>query len=247
MFPLDNSLAEDHPRHLSSGPGRTFEEMERIAVIGCGGSGKTTLSRRLGGLLELPVIHIDGHYWREVEGVRIESTPEQWRDTHRELVAGRRWVIDGMKLGVLEERLAAADTAIFLDLPTMTCLWGIVRRRLRFRGQQPPRAGRVRRPHQLAVHRVGQLVSPPPAPAHPPAAGCVRPGCDRAPQPPRGRGAAGAGRAGHASLGRREAAYGLDVDSLPSSTVNERPPVNGVGRSSTYVAPAPVVRLVSSS
>ena len=120
MFPLDNSLAEDaHPATCPSGSGRTFEEMERIAVIGCGGSGKTTLSRRLGGLLELPVIHIDGHYWREVEGVRIESTPEQWRDTHRELVAGRRWVIDGMKLGVLEERLAAADTAIFLDLPTM--------------------------------------------------------------------------------------------------------------------------------
>ena len=141
MFPLDNSLAEDHPRHLSSGPGRTFEEMERIAVIGCGGSGKTTLSRRLGGLLELPVIHIDGHYWREVDGVRIESTPEQWRDTHRELVAGRRWVIDGMKLGVLEERLAAADTAIFLDLPTGSCLWGIVRRRLRFRGRNRPELG----------------------------------------------------------------------------------------------------------
>jgi adenylate kinase family enzyme len=141
MFPVDNSLAEDHPRQLPSGTGRTFEEMERIAVIGCGGSGKTTLSRRLGGLLELPVIHIDGHYWREVDGVRIESTPEQWRDTHRELVAGRRWVIDGMKLGVLEERLAAADTAIFLDLPTTTCLCGIVRRRLRFRGQNRPELG----------------------------------------------------------------------------------------------------------
>jgi adenylate kinase family enzyme len=126
---------------LPSGSGRTFEEVERIAVIGCGGAGKTTLSRCLGGLLALPVIHIDGHYWREVDGVRVESTPEQWRNTHRELVAGRRWVIDGMKLGVLEERLAAADTAIFLDLPTVTCLWGIVRRRLRFRGQNRPELG----------------------------------------------------------------------------------------------------------
>ncbi len=115
--------------------------MQRIAVIGCGGSGKTTLSRRLGELLELPVIHIDGHYWREVDGLRVESTPRQWRECHRELVAGDRWVIDGMKLGVLQERLAAADTAIFLDLPTVACLWGIVRRRLRFRGQSRPELG----------------------------------------------------------------------------------------------------------
>jgi adenylate kinase family enzyme len=126
---------------LPSGPGRTFEDMERIAVIGCGGSGKTTLSRRLGGLLELPVIHIDGHYWREVDGVRIESTPGQWRACHRELVAGDRWVIDGMKLGGIEERLAAADTAIFLDLPTVSCLWGIIRRRSRFRGRNLPELG----------------------------------------------------------------------------------------------------------
>jgi adenylate kinase family enzyme len=115
--------------------------MERIAVIGCGGSGKTTLSRRLGELLELPVIHIDDQYWREVDGARIESTPEQWRQRHRELVARDRWVIDGMKLGVLEERLAAASAVIFLDLPAVACLSGIARRWLRFRGRDRPELG----------------------------------------------------------------------------------------------------------
>jgi adenylate kinase family enzyme len=115
--------------------------MQRIAVIGCGGSGKTTLSRRLGELLELPVIHIDAHYWRKIDGMRVESTPQQWRECHGELVAGDRWVIDGMRLGVLEQRLAAADTAILLDLPTVACLWGILLRRLRFRGQLRPELG----------------------------------------------------------------------------------------------------------
>jgi adenylate kinase family enzyme len=38
--------------------------MKRVAVIGSGGSGKTTLSRQLGALLGLPVVDIDAHYWR---------------------------------------------------------------------------------------------------------------------------------------------------------------------------------------
>lgn len=115
--------------------------MQRIAVIGCGGSGKTTLSHELGELLALPVVHIDSHYWRLVNGLRVESTPEEWAACHRELVATERWVMDGMKLGVLAERLRRADTAVFLDLPTHTCLIGIARRRIRYRGQLRPDLG----------------------------------------------------------------------------------------------------------
>lgn len=115
--------------------------MERIAVIGCGGAGKTTLSRRIGAALGIPVTHVDGEYWHEVEGRRVESTPERWRERHRELIARERWVLDGMKLGVLPERLAAADAVVFLDLPTAACLWGIACRRLRFRGRSHPELG----------------------------------------------------------------------------------------------------------
>jgi adenylate kinase family enzyme len=93
--------------------------MKRVAVIGCGGSGKTTLSRQLGELLRLPVIHIDAHYWRWVDGERVELTPAQWTERHRELVAGDRWIIDGMKFGMLGERLTAADTVIYLDVSTL--------------------------------------------------------------------------------------------------------------------------------
>jgi adenylate kinase family enzyme len=68
-------------------------------------------------------------------------TAERWIERHRELVAGERWVIDGMKLGVLPDRLASADTVIYLDVSTWACLSGIVRRRLRFRGQLRPVLG----------------------------------------------------------------------------------------------------------
>lgn len=115
--------------------------MKRVAVIGCGGSGKTTFSRQLGELLGIPVIHIDAHYWRSVDGRRVESTPEQWARCHRELIAGERWIIDGMKLGVLAERLAAADTVIYLDVTTRACLSAILRRRARFCAQLRPELG----------------------------------------------------------------------------------------------------------
>ena len=115
--------------------------MRRVAVIGCGGSGKTTLSRQLVEQLALPVIHVDAHYWRYVDGERVEPAATQWADCHRQLIAGDRWIIDGMKLGVLGERLASADTVIYLDVSTLTCLLGVLRRRIRFRGRQRPELG----------------------------------------------------------------------------------------------------------
>lgn len=110
-------------------------------MIGCGGSGKTTLARELAQRLALPLVHIDSHYWRSIDGERIESTPEQWAARHRELIAAERWVIDGMKLGVLAERLERADAVVYLDLSTRACLGGIARRRLRYRGRMVPELG----------------------------------------------------------------------------------------------------------
>lgn len=73
--------------------------MKRVAVIGCGGAGKTTLARQLGERLGLPVIHIDSQHWSEVDGKRVQSTPQQWADHHRQLITGDRW-LDGHELSV---------------------------------------------------------------------------------------------------------------------------------------------------
>jgi adenylate kinase family enzyme len=116
--------------------------VERVAVIGCGGSGKTSFSNLLGERLDLPVLHIDGFYWQRAAGTRgVEASPEEWAIIHRSLIERPRWVIDGMKLGTLAERLAVADTVVFLDLPTHACVWGVLSRRLRRRRSVQPDLG----------------------------------------------------------------------------------------------------------
>jgi adenylate kinase family enzyme len=109
--------------------------VKRIAIIGCGGAGKTVLANRLAALLDLPVINLDAIYydenWRQ-------KTTDEFAAIQRKMVTADRWIIDGNHASTLHIRAKRADTVIFLDLPTRTCLWGVLQRRWRYRGGQHP-------------------------------------------------------------------------------------------------------------
>lgn len=106
--------------------------MQRIAVIGCSGAGKSTMSRHLGEILGLEVIHLDLHYWRPGW---IETPEEEWPAIHDRLVQGESWIMDGNFSSTMAVRLAAADTVIFLDFPRLLCLARVLRRWLTYYGR----------------------------------------------------------------------------------------------------------------
>lgn len=114
-------------------PGLASPTMNRIAIIGCGGSGKTVLARHLATRLQLPITNLDALYY---DDTWTPTPPEKFAALQQELVAADRWIIEGNYASTLPIRLTCADTVIFLDLPARTCLWGIAQRRLRYRGGQ---------------------------------------------------------------------------------------------------------------
>ena len=109
--------------------------MQRIAIIGPGGSGKSRLANELGRRLDLPVTHLDDLFWKPGW---VEADRDEWEALNRELVQGERWILDGNYGGTMEIRLEAADTIVFLDLPPLLCIWRVLRRR----GRDEPASAR---------------------------------------------------------------------------------------------------------
>ncbi len=105
---------------------RYGRNVERIAIIGPGGAGKSTLARELGRRLDLPVVHLDVLFWQPGW---VEPDRDEWEALNRQLVQGERWIMDGNYGGTMEIRLAAADTIVFLDPSPLLCIWRVIRRR----------------------------------------------------------------------------------------------------------------------
>ena len=101
--------------------------MKRIVVFGRGGSGKSTLSCRLGEITGIAVIELDTIYWDENLHVLV---PEEWSRRQLNVVEMDAWIIDG-DLGpydVTAPRLSKADTVIMVETPLVQCVWRVLRR-----------------------------------------------------------------------------------------------------------------------
>ena len=111
--------------------------MERVAIVGPGGAGKSTLARRLGELTGLPVVHLDTEYWGPGW---VPMPEEEWRPRVYELAHRERWIIDGNFGGTMQARLDRADTVIYLDFERHIYIWRVLKRRYqhRDRGRSRP-------------------------------------------------------------------------------------------------------------
>ena len=109
--------------------------MKKVIVIGSGGAGKSTFSRRLGEKLGLPVIHLDTLFWHP----NWSRTPEEdWVEIVRREIARDEWVMDGNFGGTREMRLKACDTVIFLDIPRWLCMYRILKRTILYHRKTRP-------------------------------------------------------------------------------------------------------------
>lgn len=99
--------------------------MNRISIIGCGGSGKSTLSRLIAGQKNLPVYFLDVISYKENWE---EEDPVIFKQKHDDWINKDQWIIDGLMIDTLSDRLNRSDTVIFLDTPKWLCIYRIFKR-----------------------------------------------------------------------------------------------------------------------
>jgi adenylate kinase family enzyme len=100
--------------------------MQRIAVIGNAGGGKSTLCTQLGQALDIPVHMIDKMQWKPGW---VSEAPAIITQKHALLLEQERWIIDGWgPWETIEARFQAADTIIFIDLPLPIHYWWACKR-----------------------------------------------------------------------------------------------------------------------
>ena len=95
--------------------------MQRVMIIGSAGAGKTTLAVKLGEILQLPVIHLDAHFWKPGW---TPSDADDWKEKVEQLIQGECWIMDGNYGGTMEVRM-----------------YRVLKRSLRHRGNRRPDLG----------------------------------------------------------------------------------------------------------
>lgn len=109
--------------------------MQRIMIVGGPGSGKSTLALMLGEKTGLPVYHMDHIHWKPHW---VERTADEKYLLVAAVQARDTWIFEGGHSRTYPERLARADTFIWLDMGFALRLWRIIRRNFMDLGRTRP-------------------------------------------------------------------------------------------------------------
>ena len=93
--------------------------LEKVIVIGCSGSGKSTFARKLSAITNLPLYYLD-MIWYKPDKTTL--TEDEFDKRVSILLQKDKWIIDGDYKRTLEIRLIHCDTVFLLDIPTHICL-----------------------------------------------------------------------------------------------------------------------------
>jgi adenylate kinase family enzyme len=97
----------------------------RIVILGCAGSGKTTLARRLAELTGAPIIFLDDIWQPHWEKQDVPTFRTLIQKAH----AGDAWISDGnFAVASFDIRLPRATLVIWLERSKLYCTWRAITR-----------------------------------------------------------------------------------------------------------------------
>jgi adenylate kinase family enzyme len=99
--------------------------MVKIAIVGPTGAGKTTLAKKLSSTYKIKAFHLDRLFWQRDWK---KETRDNRIDILQQLIQEKQWIIEGTYIHSTELHLIAADTIIFLDVPSLVCLLRLIKR-----------------------------------------------------------------------------------------------------------------------
>ena len=99
--------------------------MSRIVILGCAGSGKTTLAHRLSEHTGAPVISLDAIWQPQWTNDDVANFRALMKQAH----AGETWISDGnFAVATFDLRLPRATLVVWLDRPRLFCAWRAITR-----------------------------------------------------------------------------------------------------------------------
>ncbi|MBE6623034.1 MAG: adenylate kinase [Ruminococcaceae bacterium] len=108
--------------------------MQKVIIIGCPGSGKTTFAEKLSCKTAIPAYYLDS-IWHKSDKTHISR--DDFDKFLSEVFNTSKWIIDGNYNRTIEIRLQQCDTVFLFDLPTDVCIQGATERLGKYRYDLP--------------------------------------------------------------------------------------------------------------
>ena len=107
-----------------------MKNINRVAIIGNGGGGKTTLARSLAKKYSLPLTHVDSIQYLPCMKIR---DPMETTRILNQMADEDLWLIDGFgSYEVMQRRFIRADIIIFVDFPLWRHYFWCTKRQIKY-------------------------------------------------------------------------------------------------------------------
>lgn len=110
---------------------------KRVIILGLPGSGKTTFALKLAQKLNIPLHHLDRHFFL---ANWVERPKEDFLSIHQSLLDTPDWILDGNAIHSLPIRYPHADLILYFRFNRLLCLFRLIKRLFTSRSHVQDRA-----------------------------------------------------------------------------------------------------------